>query len=142
MIRMNGNFERLHTIAAGLERLASEGVRDAEHRASVAVFQTIEKQFAAGESAEGEKWAPLAKGGPSHLQDTGKMKRSLGVRGIGRGISVTIDKPAGYHQGGTRRMPARPIAPVNASPSSWDEAVKNAVREVVVQTIRGAAGGR
>ncbi len=141
-VRMNGHFDRLVRLDEKLERLASEGMSDIEQRAAVAIHQQIERQFARGESAEGERWANKADGSPSHLQKSGNMKRSMRVSGVG-GVKLTIDRPAGWHQSGTknkdgsRRMPERPIAPVgDALPPNWAGAVSQAAREVIGEVRR------
>lgn len=142
MMRMNGNFESMHELKLGLERLAAEGAREIERRAAVAIDLQIEKQFARGESAEGERWANKADGSPSFLQKSTKMRRSKRVTGVG-GIKVTLDKPAGFHQGGTKnadgsqRMPARPIAPIGDSlHGNWAKPIVEVVREVFAE-VRG-----
>lgn len=135
-VRMNGNFENLGNLSRALDRLASEGMRDAEHRAAVAVDQQVERQFASGEDSDGQHWANKADGSPSHLQRSGDMKRSKRVTGIG-GIRLTLDKPAGFHQSGTKnadgsqRMQARPIVPTGDSlPGNWSKPISAAVSEV------------
>jgi len=137
MMRMNGNFDRLIGIREGLERLTNEGMKGIEHRAAVAIDLQLEKQFVAGESAAGERWANKVDGSPSHLQKTTKMRRSKRVAGVG-GIKVSLDKPAGFHQGGTKKMVARPIVPVgNELPPNWDKAIRGAAREVLAEVGGG-----
>lgn len=139
---MSGDLDVVHKLAVDLDRLASEGMRDAEHRAAVAVDLQVERQFARGESAEGTRWANKADGSPSYLQASGAMKRTKRVSGVG-GIKLTIDRPAGWHQSGTKtadgseRMPARTIAPTGDTlPPNWSKSIKDAVGEVFAEVGR------
>lgn len=139
--RMNGNYDRLVELRLGLERLAADGADEVERRAAVALDLQIEKQFTRGESAEGDRWANKADGSPSYLQKTGAMKRSKRVSGVG-GIRLSIDRPAGWHQSGTKtadgseRMPARPIAPTGDSlPPNWAKPIREAAAEVIQQEV-------
>lgn len=137
--RMNGHFDRVIDLEERIDRLAAEGMGEIEHRAAVAVDLQIERQFASGTRANGEKWPAKADGSPSYLQATGAMKRSKRVTGIG-GVRVTIDRPEGWHQSGTRtadgerKMPARPIVPVGRSlPENWSKPIAAAAREVFAE---------
>lgn len=88
----------------------------------------IERQFSAGSDPYGAAWAPLARGGQSHLIETGTMLASLVVTSTGKEIQMSMDSPAPYHQSGTSRMPARPIFPDEGQiPPSWEAIIQAAV---------------
>lgn len=92
-------------------------------------FNRIEmEQFDTRGGRGGMPWAPLARGtvmyklrkgqNPAALRATDQLYNSLtkwpakrAVRRVGKGVFEigTMDEKAGFHQGGTRRMPARPI---------------------------------
>lgn len=105
--------------------------------ASRSIKRLIEEQFITGMNPYGGRWAPLrpatlAKGRtPPPLTATGRMRASVRVSPVrGSGIQLSIDElPAGYHQGGTRRMVARPIFPEFSLPNKWRAAIRRAVKE-------------
>lgn len=109
-------------------------------RIAMRIEGEIEKQFATEGAHAGSKWAPLAKttlarkkalGFPSDiLVATGDLKRSWRKGGIGNIFDVTpdmvrvgsLDKKTKFHQKGTSKMPARPMAVL--TPQFRREAVK------------------
>lgn len=144
-VRMNGHFERLATLSTGLSFLAESGRREIANRAAAAIAARIEKQYGTGRGPYGEMWAPKAgqsaapgrkprAAGRSFLQKTGAMKRATDVIAGVKGVTVTAPKPAGFHQSGTRKMPARRLVPSGTSLSTpWREAVTEAALEVLAE---------
>lgn len=125
---------------AGLEAIIGslDGMRDLVDaialESSIEIFETIDSLFTLGADPYGETWAPLApatiaKGRTAPpLTDTGKMRESLRVNASQSAIVASIDDPAGYHQSGTQRMPARPVLPDDARglPDAWRQAITDA----------------
>lgn len=106
--------------------------------AELAEVEEIERQsFASQTAANGEAWAPLKpatirrKGHDRILMETGRLGVSLTQRGHSDAVVEIVDEPgqggfargtsveyAGFHQTGTKRMPARP--PVGVSEEYCD----------------------
>src|SRR5690348_11573284 len=96
----------LERLIANLESLASSGAEDAEKAAADEIQSVLERQYDAGRAPGGDSWAAKADGTASHLQKSGAMRANTkAVRGVG-GVSVRIPKPGGFHQSGTKNMPA------------------------------------
>ena len=123
--------------ARQVRALASVPTR-AALRAAPGIRDLVENMFASGSDAYGEAWAPLAPSTlargrrPPPLTDTGAMRGAVGVvpmAGVA-GVLVSIPHPAGVHQTGSRRMPARQLMPSKGLPQSW--------REVLVDAVTGA----
>jgi phage gpG-like protein len=108
--------------------------------------EMIAQQFASEGQAEGTLWAELApstfrrrRASTSILYETGALLRSLTGPGAGghveelEGYSITLGSRlpyAGYHQTGTRRMPARPIIVLSGTRGErWTEIVRRSLEE-------------
>ncbi len=142
-VRFTGQFNRLGNLAEAVERLGKHAYKDALARSEAAVAQQVEKQYGAGRGPYGEQWAPKAgnapkagrrakMGGRSFLQRTGAMKSATRTVAGVKGITVSAPKPAGFHQGGTKFMPARRLVPSGSALSTpWRAAVMAACREAV-----------
>ena len=104
----------------------------------------IAQQFATEGRAEGTPWAELApstlrrrRASTSILYETGALLRSLTEPGAAghveelEGYSLTLGSQlpyAGYHQSGTRRMPARPIIVLSGTRAErWTEIVRQQI---------------
>jgi phage gpG-like protein len=118
----------------------------------------IAQQFATEGRAEGTPWAELTastlrrrRASASILYETGALLRSLTEPGAAghveelEGYSLTLGSQlpyAGYHQSGTRRMPARPIIVLSGTRAErWTEMVRSAIEEKTallgVKELRG-----
>lgn len=124
MSDLNDAIVRLRALE-GLTELAAQ-------RASLRIATIIDEQFAAGTDPYGDPWKNLAKGGPSHLTDTGAMHAGVRVTSSGSDIVINVPDPGGYHQTGTRYMPARPLEPTQARglPPAYEVAIMQAVADV------------
>jgi phage gpG-like protein len=106
--------------------------------------EMIAQQFATEGRAEGTPWAELApstlrrrRARTSILYETGALLRSLTEPGAAghveelEGYSLTLGSQlpyAGYHQSGTRRMPARPIIVLSGTRAErWAEIVRQQI---------------
>lgn len=82
--------------------------------------------FSASRAPDGRPWAPLRAprpgGGP--LVRTGAL-RDLASRPEvdGDGVTWTSTRYGGFHQRGTRRLPARPFFPDGELSSEWEAAI-------------------
>lgn len=124
---------------------ALDGLRDLVPQialeASIEIFETIDSEFTLGSDPYGEAWAPLApatlaKGrAMPPLTDTGAMRESLRVSVSEASIVASLPDPAGYHQDGTRYMPARPVLPDYARglPDAWRASITDAGQRVFEQ---------
>jgi len=75
----------------------------------------LEQGFAQGKDANGNPWAPLANGGTSHLEETGKYRSSLNVvalTGVGQSIvEMNTGPAANLHARETTQYPANRAQP-------------------------------
>ena len=136
-----GSLDAVVGALAGLRDL----VPDIALEASIEIHETIQSEFVLGTDPYGETWAPLApatlaKGRtPPPLTDTGAMRESLRVSVTEAAITASMDSPAGYHQDGTRYMPARPVLPDYARglPDAWRAAITEAGQRVFAKAWGG-----
>lgn len=130
-------FESLESVIGALDGLR-DLVPEIALEASIEIFETTDSLFVLGADPYGETWAPLApatlaKGRtPPPLTDTGAMRESLRVSVTETAIVASIASPAGYHQDGTRYMPARPVLPDYARglPDAWRASITDAGQRV------------
>lgn len=130
-------FESLESVIGALDGLR-DLVPEIALEASIEIFETVDSLFVLGADPYGETWAPLApatlaKGRtPPPLTDTGAMRESLRVSVTETAIVASIASPAGYHQDGTRYMPARPVLPDYARglPDAWRASITDAGQRV------------
>jgi phage gpG-like protein len=117
-VRISGDFDRLGSLIAQVRTIASPQFH-AKLRASLAYAaeQEIVQGFDRSADPYGNRWAPLKaergrRAGGQPLVDTGKLRSSYEARQTGTGFEVRSRAGyAGYHQYGTKRIPARPMVP-------------------------------
>ncbi len=98
------------------------------------IDRVLEQQYELGVDPYGEPWANLGEWAnyrPSYLQETGAMRAFSTVEAHGSDILVTVPDPGGFHQAGTRYMPARPVEPTQARglPPAYEVAILQACSE-------------
>jgi hypothetical protein len=127
---LTGDFSELNDAVVRLQSLDGLTARAAQ-RAANSIAGVVDEQFAAGTDPYGTPWQDLASGGPSHLTETGEMHAGVVVHASGSDIVITVPDPGGYHQTGTRYMPARPVEPVQSQglPPAYEIAILAAVAE-------------
>jgi hypothetical protein len=132
MSGVTGDFAGLDALRGALEGLEDVVPRICD-RAGEKIEAAVDAQFAAGTDPYGAPWAPLASGAASHLTKSGGMRASVVVVVGTDRIETIVADPAGYHQTGTRHMPARPVIPTEAKglPDTWDAAITDAGLEVL-----------
>lgn len=143
---VKGDFGALAKLAETLKNLDKEIVPDVALKAAVAINEVVEEQFDQGKDPYGRSWEPLAdstikKGRtPPPLTASGKMRRKAkAVPGV-KGIVEKIPSPAGFHQTGTKKMPARMLVPHGVLPPLWSDALKAVGAEVLKTKLK--IGGR
>ena len=119
-------IEEFGKLAENLAKLAELPSRTTK-RVSKDLEEEIQKQFDRGQDPYGKFWkrlrpATIARG--RHfppLTDTRKMRDSIKVTPLPHaGIKIEInEKPAGFHQKGTKKMTDRKIFPERGMPSRW-----------------------
>lgn len=129
----------LGTLIARIEELGSSAEEAARLSAERLGYVIEEDQFAPGVDPYGRRWAPLKRGGASHLTKTGAMRASVKATASGNTVTTTVDSPAQFHQHGTSRMPARQVLPEagNALPEKYQATIEQAAREVMVAALTG-----
>ena len=135
-------------ILAGLERLQRVLVeldqlpRRVAVLAEPAITKALQKEFASGTDPHGRKWRKLSTGKPSHLPESGKLRkgtRAAPMPGGRKGLRIILGAKYGaFHQTGTRRMPARRILPDKGMPASWRLAFERAHRQAFAQIVARA----
>jgi phage gpG-like protein len=131
-------LEKLHRVLAQLDQLP----RRVAEIAAPAITIELQKQFAQGRDPHGRKWRKLATGKASHLEESGKLRsktRAAPMPGGRRGVRILFGsraRIAGFHQTGTKRMPARRILPDKGMPASWAMALTRAHRQAFQQIVR------
>lgn len=133
-LKWMGDLERV------LGRLDALPRRVAE-KAAPAITAELQREFARGTDPYGRKWRKLATGKPSHLTESGRLRRGTRAAPLpGKRAGVRILLGHGriglYHQTGTRKMPARKILPERGMPSTWSAAINRAMREAVREAAR------
>jgi len=133
---ITGDLVGLGQLARNLRKL-SEVPAQASREAAEGIARAIDQEFSEGVDAYGNPWAELAEStldkgrAPPPLTDTERHGPGMGVRVSaqrGAGIAITFDAPyAGYHQTGTKHMPARQPLPTGVMPATWNEAIRSAL---------------
>lgn len=118
MVRISGDFDRLDDLIAKARTLASPAFQEATLANLAEAARTeIVLGFAGGRDPYGNRWEPLKatrgrRVGGQPLRDTGRLQNSFNVQKTATGIVVRSGVSyAGYHQYGTRRIPARSMVP-------------------------------
>ncbi len=100
----------------------------------------LQREFSAGVDPYGRKWRKLATGKPSHLTESGRLRRgtrAAPLPGKRAGVRILLGaKYAVYHQTGTARMPARRILPQRGMPQTWSAAINRAMREATREALK------
>jgi len=132
-------LERLQRVLAQLDQLP----RRTAELAAPAITRELQKEYAQGRDPHGRKWKRLARTGKaSHLTETGRLRmgtRAAPMPGGRRGLRILFGaraRIAGFHQTGTRNMPARRILPDKGMPASWSMALARAYRQAFQQATR------
>jgi phage gpG-like protein len=117
-VPIRGDFGRLEDLVRRAAEIASPQFR---HRVLQNVAEAARTEivlgFERGADPYGRKWEPLKarrgrRIGGQPLLDTGRLRSSFFVSPTSQGIVVRTNVSyAGYHQFGTRRIPARPMLP-------------------------------
>lgn len=130
---MNDAVATLHEMGDGLpERIADE--------AADLIADAVDEQYALGVDPYGEPWAPLAqatldKGREEPpLTDTHEMRDHTTVTAHGNEIVMRVPDPGGFHQTGTKHMPAREVLPTDA------KGMPPAYELALIQAATSAAG--
>jgi hypothetical protein len=104
------------------------------------ITKALQREFAQGADPYGRKWRKLATGKPSHLTESGRLRRGTRAAPLpGRRAGVRIllgAKYAVFHQTGTAHMPARKILPERGMPASWNVAINRAMRKAFAEVVR------
>lgn len=134
---LTGNFAGLEQIIGALEGM-SDLVDSICIESSAGIERAIDSCFTLGTDPYGQTWAPLAKSTmakgrtPPPLTDTGKMRGSVVVYAMMQTIHAWVADPAGYHQRGTKYMPARAVLPDERGlPPAWEAEIRESAMAVI-----------
>lgn len=134
-------LQRLNGTLRALADVPSQASRDAAER----IAEMIDDALDAGLDPYGRPFAPLmastierhpGRGAPP-LTDTGAMRSSVRVTPkAGAGLDITIDKPANFHNTGTKHMAQRQIIPQSGGIApSWREAIAESVSDNIKKAL-------
>ena len=145
MARADAAILAMQSVSRSLRELAKVPARAAK-AAAEELTVVVEAQEAAETDPYDQPWKPLAastvdkKGDSRILRETGRMLDSLRIAPLpGAGIGITFDPPyTAFHQIGTRNMPARPVLPRAALPTSWREAIERGAERSFDEWAEGA----
>ena len=129
---------RLGAFSAALSGLAADAPRLLGEAVAEGGTAAITAEFAQEADPAGNPWArrkPPTGSWPI-LRKTGRMYGSVTARPLPSAAEFTVDTPAEFHQGGTRRMVARPLLPKGKLPEPWRVAIGEAVRERIADRLR------
>jgi phage gpG-like protein len=121
----------LQRFAAKLRRSPAV-VREAVTEMATEALRLVQESFDKEQSPDGRKWRPTKAGNRPILVRTGRLRGGFTVsRGA---LGFTIINRVGYavyHQGGTRRMVARPMLPKQGRlPAGWQRSINGKARAV------------
>jgi phage gpG-like protein len=118
-VPIRGDFGRLEDLLRRAAEIASPGFRQRVLKNVAEAARTeVVLEFERGADPYGRAWLPLQarrgrRVGGRPLLDTGRLRSSWFAAATATGIVVRTNVGyAGYHQWGTRRIPARPMLPV------------------------------
>lgn len=131
-INVRGNTGELRQLIAALNSPRKVMTVVARAMAEEAIEMTREG-FSKEADPDGKGWAPTQRGGRI-LQDTGRLRNSFRVMRVNsRGFQIgTTVEYSGYHQAGTRRMPARKQLPDKGKlPGKWKARLGEAAEDAI-----------
>lgn len=131
-INVRGDASELRSLIAALESPRKVLKLVARAMAEEAIELTREG-FSRESDPNGKGWAPTQRGGRI-LQDTGRLRNSFRVMHVNaRGFQIgTTVEYSGYHQAGTRRMPARKQLPDKGRlPRKWKARLGEAAEDAL-----------
>ena len=132
MTAFKGDIGQLGLVGANLAKLASVPSQTAREAAN-GIREAIRQEFSEGQDPYGRSWAALAQATldrgrtPPPLTDSGDMADVDVHPAAGAGIEIEFGPEyAGFHQTGTRNMPARPPLPTGGFPTTWAKVISDA----------------
>lgn len=131
----------LEALAAAFDSLAADAPRLLGEAAAEGGTEALAAEFENEADPSGNPWAKRVPptGSWPILTKTGKMRGSRTAKAFPSAAEFTVNTPAEYHQGGTRRMVARPILPAGSLPEPWRVAIEKAVHERLRERLRRAS---
>ena len=139
--KFTGDFSKMGLLKANLEKLAHVPSQIAGD-ASEGIRNEILAEFEAGQDPYGKAWEDLAEATiykgrtPTPLTDSGDMANVEVRPSSGAGIEIEFGPEySGFHQTGTRNMPARKPLPDAGFPASWAKAIGDAAAKRVEKAM-------
>lgn len=136
---MASSFRQLADRLGELATVPSRASRRIAERLSAELLS----QFDRGVDPYGAPWKPLAKstvirkGHSTILVDTHRMElETMALPRGGAGVELVSTEVAGFHQFGTKNMPARPVLPSRAElPLAWQAIVREEIAAAYKQVL-------
>lgn len=125
---LRGDFAKLSLLAKELRAFGENALGETATEMQKVAVGLVDRSFQQRRSPDGQAWAPLKKGGPSTLDQTGALRAAVtgpgGVDVTRRRVRLSADSPpyAAVHQLGSaaKNIPARPFLPAaNSLPNTW-----------------------
>jgi hypothetical protein len=142
MSDFTGDFAGMRLLQANLAKLAGVPSQVAGDAAE-GIRSAIAAEFEGGQDPYGRSWEALAEATinkgrrPPPLTDTGDMSNVVVRPAAGAGITIEFGPGySGFHQAGTRNMPARKPLPDAGFPSTWSAVISDATAARVQKAMR------
>lgn len=140
-IGVTGDFAKLNALTRRIAAVGSPALlRKAARVMGAEGLSLTQRGFRESTAPDGSPWAPLKHRSGKPLRDTGRLGSSFTNNVVHAGFRIgTNVSYASHHQGGTARIPARPMLPTSVMPEAWASALLEAARSIVSAELAGAA---
>ncbi len=128
MIHITESGEPIEAFADTIEARASDSALAAAVAAVAA--ELVADTFESSRDPDGRPWAPLKRpraGGPVLVRTRALRDAATSAQVSGAEVELVSTAYGGFHQGGTKRMPARPFFPGDSLPTTWEQAIGRAL---------------
>ena len=138
---VTGDFAKLQALTRRIAAVGSPAlIRKASKVMGAEALSLVQQGFRNSTAPDGSPWAPLKRRHGKPLRNTGRLGSSFTVNSVPAGFRVgTNVSYAGFHQAGTKTIPARPMLPTTGLPEAWTTALLEAGRMVLASELAGAA---
>lgn len=135
---IKGDTAKLRRIAKqGKSAFGSAGMQGLSRNLAEETVELVREGFDKERDPFGKRWAKLKYRSGRILQDTGRLRIFKPGSVTAKGFTVSSGAPYGrYHQGGTRRIPARKMVPDSGLPARWRTALVRVAKAYLKAKLR------
>jgi phage gpG-like protein len=133
MLRVSFDLSLFRSLAEQMGELSrSEFLRALVERLAEVALVDVRHGFDESRDPNGQSWAPLRSRAGKPLVRTGELRQSFGSRANGSEFSIGSQLSfAGFHQEGTRKMPARPMVPEGELGPEWAQTLETEIDQAM-----------